>query len=318
MNTKFDLNTMLSTPAVLKNTVKQIPCDMLIPYHNHKFELYTGERLEDMVESIKKNGVIYPIIVQPFKNIYEILIGHNRWKASQLAGLATIPAIVKEGLSESEAEMYVTESNILQRGFNNLKISEQASVIAQRHNSMFSQGKRNDIIRELKMLENLNSDGLKNNSLTLNPVGSKLDSNKDAGREYGLGKTSVVRLIRINKLTDKLKELVDSGDIAIRSAVELSFLSESTQNSVAKAMENGKIDMKKAKKLRDSANKNGNINYDLILKIISEKNDNTAKLKSVKISREVFEKYFKNNTDGNNVTETLEKALEFYFENQKK
>lgn len=174
------------------------------------------------------------------------------------------------------------------------------------------------ILRELKMLENLNSDGLKNNSLTLNPVGSKLDSNKDAGREYGLGKTSVVRLIRINKLTDKLKELVDSGDIAIRSAVELSFLSESTQNSVAKAMENGKIDMKKAKKLRDSANKNGNINYDLILKIISEKNDNTAKLKSVKISREVFEKYFKNSTDGNNVTETLEKALEFYFENQKK
>lgn len=318
MNTKFDLNAMLSTPAVLKNTVKQIPCDMLIPYHNHKFELYTGERLEDMVESIKKNGVICPIIVQPFKNIYEILIGHNRWKASQLAGLATIPAIVKEGLSESEAEMYVTESNILQRGFNNLKISEQASVIAQRHNSMFSQGKRNDIIRELKMLENLNSDGLKNNSLTLNPLGSKLDSNKDAGREYGLGKTSVVRLIRINKLTDKLKELVDSGDIAIRSAVELSFLSESTQNSVAKAMENGKIDMKKAKKLRDSANKNGNINYDLILKIISEKNDNTAKLKSVKISREVFEKYFKNSTDGNNVTETLEKALEFYFENQKK
>ena len=142
MNTpQFDLGTFLSTPTALQNAVKQIPCEMLRPYHNHRFALYTDERLDDMVNSIKENGVLSPIVVQPCENGYEILIGHNRWNATQIAGIPTIPAIVKEGLSEQEAEMYVIESNLIQRGFDNLKISEQASVIALRHSEMFSQGK---------------------------------------------------------------------------------------------------------------------------------------------------------------------------------
>lgn len=154
MNTQFDLNAMLSTPETVKNSVQQIPCDMLHPYHKKNFALYEGERLEDMVESIRQNGVICPIIVQKDDEGYEILIGHNRWNASKIAGRETIPAIVKEGLSEDEADTYVVESNVMQRGFENLKISEQASVVALRHNQMFSQGKRNDIIRELTLLEN--------------------------------------------------------------------------------------------------------------------------------------------------------------------
>lgn len=90
MNTpQFDLSAMLSTPQ--QTAVQQIPCDKLHPYHNHKFELYSGERLEDMVASIKENGVLSPIIVQPDGDGYEILIGHNRWNASKLAGLSTVP-----------------------------------------------------------------------------------------------------------------------------------------------------------------------------------------------------------------------------------
>lgn len=150
--TQFDLNAMLSAPP--QTAVQQIPCEQLHPYHDHKFELYTGERLDDMVASIKENGVLSPIIVQPDGDGYEILIGHNRWNASKLAGLPTVPAIVKQGLSEDEAMVYVLESNIMQRGFDNLRISEQAAVIALRHRDMFSQGKRNDIIRELALLEN--------------------------------------------------------------------------------------------------------------------------------------------------------------------
>ena len=91
MNTpQFDLGAMLSAP---QTAIQQIPCDQLKPYHNHKFELYSGERLEDMVASIKENGVLSPIIVQPIEGGYEILIGHNRWNASKLAGLPTVPAI---------------------------------------------------------------------------------------------------------------------------------------------------------------------------------------------------------------------------------
>ena len=129
--TNFNLGAMLSTPTALQNAVKQIPCEMLIPYHNHKFEMYSGERLDDMVESIKENGVLSLIVVQPASDgQFEILIGHNRWNASKIAGLPTVPAIVKEGLSEDEAEMYVIESNLMQRSFSNLRISEQAAVIA--------------------------------------------------------------------------------------------------------------------------------------------------------------------------------------------
>ena len=103
---------MLSAPAV-QSAVQQIPYDKLHPYHNHKFELYTGERLDDMVASVQENGVLSPIIVQPDGDGYEILIGHNRWNASKIAGMSAVPAIVKTGLSEDEAEMYVIESNVM-------------------------------------------------------------------------------------------------------------------------------------------------------------------------------------------------------------
>ncbi|MGN0607350.1 MAG: ParB/RepB/Spo0J family partition protein [Oscillospiraceae bacterium] len=310
---QFDLGTLLGTPDVMKNTVKQIPCDMLHPYHNHRFELYTGERLEDMVESIKENGILSPIIVQPDSNGYEILIGHNRWNASKLAGIGSVPAIIKEGLTEEEAEMYVIESNLMQRGFDNLKISEQAAVIAQRHNEMFSQGKRNDIIRELQLLENPKYI----TDTTLNPVGSKLDTSKEIGNEYGLGKTSVVRLIRIDRLIDELKVFINNNSIAIRSGVELSFLSEETQHIIAEQAEDFKIDMKIAKQLRNAADENGNIDTATIIRIITGTAEIKPKPVSIKLNNDIFSKYFSPDMKKKEVTETIEKALEYYFANRK-
>lgn len=308
MNTpQFDLGAMLSAP---QTAVQQIPCDQLHPYHNHKFELYSGERLEDMIASIKDNGVLSPIIVQPIEGGYEILIGHNRWNASKLAGLPTVPAIVKTGLTEEEQLLFVVESNIIQRGFDNLRISEQAAAIAIRHKEMFSQGKRNDIIRELALLENPNAD-----VSTLTPMESKLDSGKAVGAEYGLSKGSVIRLMRIDKLSDELKALVDSGDISIRAGVELSFLSEDAQAVVAEQAEDFKIDMKKAKALHDAADKEGNIDTALIVRIITGTADVKAKPKSVKISDDVYSRYFTADMKKKEITETIEKALQFYFAN---
>ena len=309
MNTKFNLGAMLSTPTALQNAVKQIPCDMLKPYHNHRFELYTGERLEDMVESIKENGVLSPIIVQPCNSGYEILIGHNRWNASKIAGLPTVPAIVKEGLSEDEAEMYVIESNLMQRGFDNLKISEQAAVIAQRHSEMFSQGKRNDIIRELQML-----DGTAN--LTSRPMGEKLDTDDVLSEQYGLSSRNVSRLLRINKLIDELKNLIDNGTLAVRSGVELSFLSEETQLEISELAEDYKIDMKKAKQLRDSADNDGNVSNADIIRILDGKKTIADKAKSVKISNDIYSRYFEPTAKPKEIAETIEKALEMYFSSQ--
>ena len=315
MNTpQFDLGAMLSTPAPMLNSIQQIPCEMLRPYHNHKFELYSGERLEDMIASIKENGVLSPIVVQPCENGYEILIGHNRWNASKLAGLPTVPAIIKEGLSEEEAEIYALESNIMQRGFKNLRISEQAAVIALRHSEMFSQGKRNDILRKLALLETPNAEA---EETTLNPLGSKLDTSESVGKEYGVSKGSVVRLIRINKLVDELKNLVDSGDIAVRSGVELSFLSNEAQTEVAEQAENFKIDMKKSRQLREAADSKGNIDRDTIIRIITGMADVKPKPKSVKISNDIFTKYFDEGAKAKDVTDTVEKALAYYFASMK-
>ncbi len=308
----FDLGAMLSAPAI-QTAVQQLPCEKLHPYHNHKFELYTGERLDDMVASIKENGVLSPVIVQPDGDGYEILIGHNRWNACKIAGIDTIPAIIKQGLSEDEAEMYVIESNVMQRGFDNLRISEQAAVIALRHSEMFSPGKRSDIQRELALLEDPKAEA--NDTATLNPMGSRLDTNEEVGKEYGVSKGSVVRLIRINKLTDALKALVDSGDIAIRAGVELSFLSEKAQAVVAEQAEDFKVDMKKSKALHDAADKEGDIDTAAIVRIITGTAEVKPKPKSVKISEETFYKYFEPGTKKAQVTETVEKALAFYFAN---
>ena len=309
MNGQFDLSAMLSAPA--QTAVQQIPCEQLKPYHNHKFELYTGERLDDMVASIKENGVLSPIIVQPDGEDYEILIGHNRWNASKIAGLPSVPAIIKTGLSEDEAEMYVIESNVMQRGFENLRISEQAAAVALRHSEMFSQGKRNDILRELALMENPES-------ATSDPVGMKSapDVNDNIGEHYGLGRSTVVRLIRIYKLIDELKALVDSGDIAIRTGVELSFLSDDTQAVIADCAEESKIDMKTAKMLRSSADNEGNIDRYIVHSIIyGEDTEQKPKPKSVKISHDAFIKYFRKGTKAEEISETIEKALALYFKN---
>ena len=305
--TTFNLGAMLSTSTALQNAVKQIPCEMLIPYHNHKFGMYSGERLEDMIESIKENGILSPIIVQPTDNgKYEILIGHNRWNASKIAGLPTVPAIIKEGLSPDEAEMYVIESNLMQRGFNNLKISEQAEVIAMRYDKMFSQGKRNDIIRELQLIENPDS--------AEKPEQPK-SSREKVGEEYGLSRNSVARLVRVSKLIDSLKELVDNGTIAVRTAVNLSYLSEQAQSDVADLATENKIDMKKSEQLKANADESGDIPHDTIIKIIIGIAEDKPKPKSVKISNDTFIRYFESDTKSNEITETIEKALEFYFAN---
>ena len=235
MLASFDLNTMMSQT----NQIKEIPINMLKSYHNHKFSLYTGERLEDMVESVKRNGVLIPIIVQPIDNgeSYEILSGHNRTNAARLAGLERVPAVIKEGLTEEEAEIYVVATNLAQRGFNDLKITEQAAVLAMRHSKLFSEEKQQAIADELAVLE-----------------GKAVSKLEKTGEEYGLKKDTVARLLRVDKLLEGFKPWVDSKELSIRAAVKLSYISPEGQEQLYNAVEqNGcmsvKIDMKKASAL---------------------------------------------------------------------
>ena len=309
MTAVFDLGTMLSVNNDTK--VQLIPCSELAPYHNHKFSLYSGERLDDMIESIRKNGILTPLVVQPtIDGKYEILIGHNRWNAAKLAGLQSVPCIVKQGLSEEEAEMYVIESNVMQRGFGNLKISEQAEVLRMRYDSMFSQGKRNDIQRELVMLEN----GENPTSVPLDTKFKKgLTSKEKIGEEYGISSSSVARLLRISKLCDSIKEWVDNGDIAVRVGVDLSYLTAEEQELVSYE-DPKKLTMKVSENLKEHS---GQLDEDTIDEMVNRSSDKQKKPKDIKIKHEVYKKYFTDDTPPDEMERTIIRALEMYFEQQK-
>jgi len=303
---EFDLGAMLGhTNPIKENVIKPITVDMLIPYHKHKFQLYSGERLDDMVESIRTNGVLTPIVVQPAENgKFEILIGHNRWNASKIAGKPTVPAIIKSGLSEDEAEMYVVESNAMQRGFDNLLISEQAAVIAMRHDKMFSEKKRKDIISELSVLEGKEPETDKEKK--------PRDTNRQIGEEYSMSRNSVARLIRINKLVDALKEAVDSGAVSVRAAVELSYIDENSQIQVSEFLDTVKIDIKKAVEIRSAADENGSVIRSEIVRIMT-KNEKMPKPRHYKISSDRIGRFFKEDTSDSEIEDVVEKALELYF-----
>lgn len=296
------LNSMTATKSI---DIVEIAVDLLEPYHNHPFTLYEGERLEDMVDSIRENGVLTPIIVQPINNgRYEILAGHNRWNASKIVGKQTIPAIVKEGLSEETAFMYVVETNIVQRGFNNLKISEQATVIAERAEA-FRDEKRKAIYEEI----NENEFGRVDVAL---------------GEEYELDPKRIQRLIRIHRyLVPELKILLDKDKIQFISALCISFLNEESQKLIAELIENDEcvMSLKKAEKLKEYAKENnGNVSEDIVLAIMDGKpveNENvtTEKVKAVRINKSFFDRYFPKGVKKEQIKAVTELAITEYFNN---
>jgi len=303
--TGFNFGAMLSQ----NNQIKQIPLDMLVPFHNHQFSLYDGERRDDMVESIRKNGVMTPIVCRPNPDgtdTYEILIGHNRWNCSKIAGLETIPAIIKEQLTEEEAQTYVDESNLIQRGFNDLKVSEQARIIARRYSEMFSQGKRNDIINEIKMLNGENS------AVTGN-------SREKVAEEYGLSRNTIARLVRISKLSDSILGWIDKGQLAVRAGVELSYLLAEEQeklfeiNSVDDNMLM-KISEAQARDLR-VLSADGVLDEDEMLKVLSAKKKKPDK--KVSIDSTLYKKYFAG-LSNDEIADTVAAALDMFFKSKEK
>ena len=303
--TGFNFEAMLSQ----NNQIKQIPVDMLVPYHNHQYSLYDGERRDDMVESIRKNGVISPIVCRPNPDgtdTYEILIGHNRWNCSKLSGLDTIPAIIKEKLTEEEAQTYVDESNLLQRGFNDLKISEQARIIARRYSEMFSQGKRNDIINEIRALNGESE--------------SNGNSREKVAEEYGLGRNTIARLVRISKLCDGILAWLDKGQLAVRAGVELSYLTAEEQSTLLEinTADNNdmlmKISESQARDLRvlsaDCKKESLELSGNQMLKVLAIKKKKPDK--KIAINPNTYKKYF---TDKSNdeIQQIVEQALEMYY-----
>jgi ParB family chromosome partitioning protein len=294
-----------------------VSLELLIPYANHPFKLYEGDRLADMVRSIKEMGVLLPIIVRPVDSgdgRYEILSGHNRVNAAKEAGLTEVPAIIKPDLSDEDAKLIVTETNLVQRSFTDLSYSEKAVALKHHMEAISSQGKRNDIIDEINTLLNA---GITEETSTSYQIDTKLRSNAKTGGQYGLSSASVARHIRISYLIAPLQERVDNDEIGFIPAVSISYLAAGEQEKLNKILEGSayKIDMKKAGLLR-GCSENKKLTDDVIIQILSGEFNKKPKTKTpppLKIKYKIYSKYFGEAVKLSEMEEIIDKALEEYF-----
>ena len=291
----------------------EINLSQLVPFSNHPFKLYEGDRLEDMIQSIKEFGIITPLIVRPLENEkYEILSGHNRANAGKMIGIEKVPVVIKEDLTDEEAMLIVTETNLIQRSFSELTHSEKARILTERHNATKDQGKRIDLINEIENLSK--ADELDINS-TSGQIGHRPKSRDKIGEKYDLSGKTVARYIRIDTLINDLKDRLDNNEIPFISGVDLSFLKEDQQEIVETILDdyNFKVDLKKSEVLKTYSQGRG-LDYDKVYDILSGKYFNKPKkVKGLKLKPKLVSKYFKEDQTQKEVEEIIESALDLYF-----
>lgn len=272
------------------------------PFHDHPFHLYEGERLEDMIASVKEHGILNPVIVQKIDGGYEMLSGHNRMNAAKLVGLKEVPAIVKTDLSEEEAYVYVIETNLMQRSFSDFLISEKAAVLKARYEKESCQGRRNDIIEEIARLEG------KEVEVTRGHGDHRMKTRDTIGKEYELSGSSVGRLLKLNDLIKPFKDMVDRGALYTKVALQLAFLPEEEQNMVYNVIKEKKtkITIEMVMKLRSHS---GALTDAMVRRYLSTE---PVKKKCYKVPARIVEKYFVG-MDPNKVDSIVEQALEAWF-----
>lgn len=310
----FDaVDLMGSTESVEEeNGIVMLPLEAIKPFHDHPFRLYEGERLEDMVVSVKEHGILNPVLVQKCDQGYEMLSGHNRQNAARLAGLEELPALVKTGLTEDEAYVYVIETNMMQRSFADLLPSEKAAVMAAHYDKVCCQGKRNDIIRELELMNGIQT------KETCGHNGHRLKSRDIMAKEYGFSSRNAARYLCINYLICPFKDMIDEGSLALLAAVDLSYLKEEEQQMVWGMVDQKKIKMKPkmATELRKQTGKLTEQMVAEILDTLTVKKNSKDGVVSLRIPNTVCKKYFEG-CSAEQMTAVVEKALAAWFETGK-
>ena len=288
--------------------IQDIEIDLLKAYHDHPFTLYTGKRLEDMVDSIRENGILNPIIVLKKEDgAYEILSGHNRVNAARLANLKTVPCIVKKHLSEEEAYTYVIETNLMQRSFSDLLPTEKALILKIRYEKIASQGKRNDLKNEIDRL----NQGIIEKE---NKAEDKTDSRKALGKEYSLSGASIARYLRLNELSDSWKQEVDNGKIGLTMAVDLSYLPKEIQEYLYQQCGELELTLKSSDtKTLHLMNRQEELNKEMITTyLLNLKKPKMKEYQNIKLSQSIYQKFFQDKAK-EEAEGIIEKALEIYF-----
>ena len=310
--------TNTNVPA---NAVETLLIDDLVPFADHPFKLYEGERLDDMVRSIKELGVIVPVIVRPIDEddrTDEILSGHNRVNAAKIAGLKKVPVVIKTGLTDDEAELIVTETNLVQRSFADLSYSQRAVALKRHMDAIRKQGKENKLLDEIERLSNPHEIG--ENGETAQVVPSQ-QAREIAAEKYGLNRMSVTRYMRLTFLIQSLLDRIDTDEIAFIPAVSLSYLSPDEQTELNQLLNESayKIDMKKAESLREFS-ENKKLTNEKMIQILSGELNKKPKPKAapiLKIKAKIYKKHFDDDTPQSEMETVIDQALTEYFENHK-
>lgn len=274
-----------------RESVREIPLEEISDFPNHPFKVKMDESMADMAESVKQYGVLVPALVREKpEGGYEMIAGHRRKMASELAEKKEIPCIVRN-LTDDEAIIIMVDSN-LQR--EQILPSEKAFAYKLKLDAMKRQGQRTD--------------------LTSSPLATKLKgqrSDEILGQQVGESKDTVRRYIRLTELITPILDMVDSGKIAIRPAVELSYLPKEQQTILLDTMqlEDCTPSHAQAIKMRKFADE-GRLNEDVILSILSEEKGNQKE--QFRMPKERISRYFSPGTPAKQMEDTIVKALELY------
>ena len=276
--------------------VKNISVYDISDFPDHPFKVKMDAKMVETIESIREHGVLVPALVREKPTGgYEMISGHRRKMASELAGLENIPCIVRN-LSDDEAVIVMVDSN-LQR--EEILPSEKAFAYKMKLEAMKRQGKRTD--------------------LTSEPVARKLKGKESAeilGEQVGESKDTIRRYIRLTELIPEILDMVDNKKIAMRPAVELSYLPKEEQEILYDTMESEACTPSHAQAIKiRKFSAEGRLNEDVLLSIMSEEKPN--QVEQWKIPKNRLKKYFPSGTSQQKMEETIIKALELYRKREK-
>ena len=276
-----------------REQVQQIPIGELFPFKNHPFKVLDDESMQRTVESVEQYGVLSPLIARPRpEGGYEIISGHRRQHAAQLAGLETLPVIVRQ-MDDDAAVLLMVDSN-LQR--ENILPSERAFAYKMKLEALKNQGARSD--------------------LTSVQVAPKLSTEK-IGEEVGMSKDNVKRYIRLTSLIPELLDMVDEKKIAFNPAVELSYLDTNQQRDFLEAMQDTQNapSLSQAQRLKKLAQE-GHFSYDVAFAVMGE--EKKGELDKVVIKNDTLRKYFPRSYTPKQMEDTIIKLLDQWQRKQQR
>ena len=288
------LSTEESRQEQQREQVQQIPIGELFPFKNHPFKVLDDESMQRTVESVEQYGVLSPLIARPrAEGGYEIISGHRRQHAAELAGLETLPVIVRE-MSDDAAVILMVDSN-LQR--EHILPSERAFAYKMKLEALKNQGARSD--------------------LTSDQVGQKLWSVEQVASDAGESKTQIQRFIRLTNLVPELLDLVDEKKISFNPAVELSYLDEKQQRDFLEAMNDTQNapSLSQAIRLKKLAQE-GKFTYEAAFAVMGEAKKD--ELDKVIIKNDTLRKYFPRSYTPKQMEDTIIKLLDQWQRKQQR